>query len=242
MSQSLEALKQKLIVHAMMAGVLRFGEFKYKSGRMGPYFFNAGDICDGEGLNLVADAYAAMIAESGIKYDVLFGAAYKGISLAALTVDALYRNHGINAKFAYNRKEAKDHGEGGSLVGADIKGQRVLVIDDVMTAGTAMREVVAIIRANGDEKTSIVGLALMFDRQEWGTNQSLTAVEEISREYSVPVLSLLTLASVVHFIETYDIASEANCDFVAKVVDARTRLPAIADYLKTYGPKTDQKE
>jgi orotate phosphoribosyltransferase len=237
MSKSLQELKPRLLVHAMMAGALLFGDFTYKSGRKGPYFFNAANISDGEGLDLVADAYAAAIVESGIEFDVLFGTAYKGIPIAALVAAALFRNYGIKVGFAYNRKEVKDHGEGGSLVGASVKGQRVLDLDDVITAGKATQEAIAIIRAAGDESTVVVGVVLMFDRQERG-KEDLSAVQEVSLEHGIPVICLFTLDDILAFVATFDTEVEGNRDFVSRVEQARQYIPAIHEYLEKYGVAT----
>jgi orotate phosphoribosyltransferase len=177
---------------------LRFGEFTLKSGRVSPYFFNAGSFDDGASLAVLGRCYAAAIVRSGIAFDMLFGPAYKGIPLAATTAAALYAHHGINRPFAFNRKEAKSHGEGGSIVGRALAG-RVLIVDDVITAGTAIRESVEIIRAAG---ATPVGVALALDRQERGRDtdgatQAESAVQEVARLFDMQSVSILSLADLI---------------------------------------------
>lgn len=160
---------------AIARNVLRFGEFTLKSGRSSPYFFNAGLFDSGAALATLGTAYAEAAARSGIEFDMLFGPAYKGIVLAAITASALAEKHGRDLPFAYNRKEAKDHGEGGTLVGAPLKG-RVLIVDDVITAGTAIRESLALIRAAG---ATPAGVLIALDREERGQG-SLSATQELA--------------------------------------------------------------
>ena len=177
---------------ALKREALRFGHFTLKSGRESPYFFNAGLLSDGEALAALGKCYAAAIVRSGIGFDMIFGPAYKGIPLAAATAVALYGEHGRNVPYAFNRKEAKDHGEGGRIVGAALSG-RVLLIDDVITAGTAVRESLAIVRAAG---ALPVGVVLALDRQERGQG-ALSAVEELERSEGVRCVSIVTLAGLI---------------------------------------------
>jgi orotate phosphoribosyltransferase len=176
-------------------GVLRFGEFKLKSGRLSPYFFNAGLFNSGRALAELGRAYAQAIQRSGIEFDVLFGPAYKGIPLVATTSVALADHHGRSMPWSFNRKEAKDHGEGGNIVGAPLRG-RVLIVDDVITAGTAIREATDIIRAAGAEP---VGVVLALDRQERGQG-SLSAVQEVEQMLRLPVTSILRLADLIDYL------------------------------------------
>lgn len=183
---------------ALARNVLRFGEFTLKSGRVSPYFFNAGAFDDGASLAVLGRCYAEAIMRSGLAFDMLFGPAYKGIPLAATTAAALYSLHGRNLPFAFNRKEAKDHGEGGTIVGRKLEG-RVLIIDDVITAGTAIRESIGIIRAAG---ATPAGVALALDRQERGRDASgndlgESAVQEVRRLYDIPAISILTLGGLI---------------------------------------------
>ena len=177
-------------------GVLRFGEFKLKSGRLSPYFFNAGSFNTGGGLGELGRHYAEAIHKSAWVFDVLFGPAYKGIPLVAAASIALADRHGRDAPWAFNRKEAKDHGEGGNIVGTPLRG-RVLIIDDVITAGTAIREAVDIITAAGAQP---VGVVLALDRQERGTGQ-LSAVHEVEQTLHLPVTSILKLADLIEYLE-----------------------------------------
>ena len=175
--------------------ILRFGEFTLKSGRVSPYFFNAGLFNTGEKLSFLAGCYAASIIASDIDYDVLFGPAYKGIPLATATAMALASNHQVNKPYCFNRKEAKAHGEGGSIVGAELSGN-VLIVDDVITAGTAVREAVEIISANG---AKLNGIAVAMDRQEKGTGE-LSAIQEIEQSYQIKVVSIISLQNIVDYL------------------------------------------
>ncbi|MET0660923.1 MAG: orotate phosphoribosyltransferase [Steroidobacteraceae bacterium] len=177
-------------------GVLRFGEFKLKSGRMSPYFFNAGLFNTGRALAELGRHYARTIQDSGLIFDLLFGPAYKGIPLVAATAVALADHHDRSLPWAFNRKEAKDHGEGGSIVGANLGG-RVLIVDDVMTAGTALRESLQIIEAHGAVPAGVV---IALDRQERGTGE-LSAVQEVQTRYGLPVHSILKLADLISYLE-----------------------------------------
>ena len=181
---------------ALRKNALRFGEFKLKSGRMSPYFFNAGLFDSGASLAVLGRAYAKTAQESGVGFDMLFGPAYKGIALATVTASALAQDHARDVPIAFNRKEAKDHGEGGVLIGAPLTG-RVLIVDDVISAGTATRESLALIRANG---ATPAGVLIALDRQERGMG-STSAAQEIAAEFGIPVIAiarldeLLTLAA-----------------------------------------------
>jgi orotate phosphoribosyltransferase len=184
---------------ALARQALRFGEFTLKSGRRSPYFFNAGSFDDGASLAVLGRAYADAIVASGIGFDQLFGPAYKGIPLVAATAAALHANHGINLPFAFNRKEAKAHGEGGMIVGRPLSG-RVLIVDDVITAGTAIRESIELIRAAGAQPA---GVALALDRQERGQDAATgglrteSAVQEVARLYGIPCVSIVTLGDLI---------------------------------------------
>jgi orotate phosphoribosyltransferase len=177
-------------------GVLRFGSFTLKSGRQSPYFFNAGLFNTGAAIGAVGRAYAAALAASDLEFDMLFGPAYKGIPLVTVTAAALAEMAGRNLPFAFNRKEAKDHGEGGSIVGSPLSGG-VLIVDDVITAGTAIRESVDIIRGAGARPA---GVLLALDRQERAPESRLSAVQEVSDRYGIPVISVVNLADLMHHI------------------------------------------
>lgn len=178
--------------YALEREVLCFGEFTLKSGRVSPYFFNAGLFNTGDAISRLGRYYAELIVRSGVAFDMLFGPAYKGIPLAAATAIALAERHGRDVPWAFNRKEAKDHGEGGSIVGAPLAG-RVLIIDDVITAGTAIRESLGIIRAAGAQA---VGVAVLLDRQERGQGE-LSAIQEVEREHGLKVLAIANLADLI---------------------------------------------
>ncbi|BBD78751.1 orotate phosphoribosyltransferase [Aerosticca soli] len=183
---------------ALQYGVLRFGEFTLKSGRVSPYFFNLGRIDTGAGLARLGRAYAAALEKSGLAVDMLFGPAYKGIALAATTAIALADRHGRDLPWAYNRKEAKAHGEGGLLVGAPLAG-RVLIVDDVLTAGTAVRESIALIRAHG---ATPAGVLIALDRQERGRDE-LSAAQEVSRDFGIPVFAIARLDDLLDYLDEH---------------------------------------
>ena len=176
--------------------ILRFGEFTLKSGRVSPYFFNAGLFNTGRKLAFLAKCYAAAIANSNQQFDVLFGPAYKGIPLAAATSIALADNHGVDKPFCFNRKEVKGHGEGGLIVGAELSG-RVLIIDDVITAGTAIKEAMEVLQANGAE---LSGVVVAMDRQEKGTGE-LSAIQEIEENHQIKVVNIINLQNIIDFLE-----------------------------------------
>lgn len=188
--------QRDFIEFAIQKNVLKFGEFTLKSGRVSPYFFNAGLFDDGLSLAKLGEFYAQTLVDSTIPFDVLFGPAYKGIPLGAATAVCLSSLHKTNTPFAFNRKEAKTHGEGGSIVGAPLKG-RVMIIDDVITAGTAIREVIKIIKAAGAEPA---GVLIALDRQEKGQGE-LSAIQEVERDFNIPVVSIVNLTQVLDYIQ-----------------------------------------
>ncbi len=208
-------LSREFIAFACEQGVLRFGEFKTKAGRLSPYFFNAGLFNDGVSLSRLSDFYARRILADGIGFDVLFGPAYKGIPLSAGTAMAL-AGLGRNTPYAYNRKEAKDHGEGGTLVGAPLKG-RVLIIDDVISAGTSVRESVELIRAVGATPVAVV---IALDRQERGQGE-LSAVQEVEKGFGIPVISVATLTDLI--------------DYLSGHPELENNLAAVREYRVRYG-------
>ncbi|MFC4623247.1 orotate phosphoribosyltransferase [Comamonas nitrativorans] len=216
------ALAQEFVEFAVQAGVLRFGEFKTKAGRMSPYFFNAGLFDDGAKLARLAQFYAQAIVASGIEFDMVFGPAYKGIPLAATVAVELARM-GRNVPFAYNRKEAKDHGEGGTLVGAPLKG-RVLIIDDVMSAGTAARESIALIGAAGATPHAV---AIALDRQEMATENGQdvphSAVQYVRQQLGLQVCAIATLADLLAYLATQADGGAAMAEHYQRVAAYRQR-------------------
>jgi orotate phosphoribosyltransferase len=212
----MQAYQRDFIRFAIDRGVLRFGEFTLKSGRTSPYFFNAGLFNSGSALAQLGKFYAAAVVESGISFDVLFGPAYKGIPLAAATAVALAEHHNLDLPWCFNRKEAKAHGEGGSLVGAPLTGD-VLIIDDVITAGTAIREVMQIIQAQG---ANAAGVLIALNRQERG-NGELSAIQEVERDFGIPVVSIVSLNQVL--------------EFLADDPQLKQHLPAVEAYRAQYG-------
>jgi len=212
----MQAYQREFIRFAIDRGVLRFGEFTLKSGRTSPYFFNAGLFNSGSALAQLGKFYAAAVVESGISFDVLFGPAYKGIPLAAATAVALADRHNLDLPWCFNRKEAKDHGEGGTLVGAPLTGN-VLIIDDVITAGTAIREVMQIIQAQG---ATAAGVLIALNRQERG-NGELSAIQEVERDFGIPVVSIVSLSQVL--------------EFLADDPQLKQHLPAVEAYRAQYG-------
>ncbi|WP_219270058.1 orotate phosphoribosyltransferase [Pseudomonas sp. Xaverov 259] len=213
----MQAYQRDFIRFAIDRGVLRFGEFTLKSGRTSPYFFNAGLFNSGSALAQLGRFYAAAIVDSGISFDVLFGPAYKGIPLAAATAVALAEHHELDLPWCFNRKEAKAHGEGGSLVGAPLQGD-VLIIDDVITAGTAIREVMQIIASQEGAKAA--GVLIALNRQERG-NGELSAIQEVERDFGIPVVSIVSLNQVLQYLED----------------DAQLKqhLPAVRAYREQFG-------
>jgi len=207
--------RKDFIAYCLEQGVLKFGQFVTKSGRTTPYFFNAGVFNTGASLERLAQFYAKAILASGVKFDMLFGPAYKGIVLAASAAVALARE-GRNVPFAFNRKEAKDHGEGGELVGAPLSG-RVLIVDDVLTAGTAVGESLRMIAAHG---ATPAGVVISLDRMERGTGQ-LSAIQEIEKRHGIPVVSIASLDDLV--------------GFLGDRAEFRENLEAIREYRQLYG-------
>ena len=206
---------------ALEHNALRFGRFTLKSGRESPYFFNAGQFSDGESVAVLGRCYAAAIVSAGLAFDMIFGPAYKGIPLATATAIALALDHRLKVPYAFNRKEAKQHGEGGSIVGTALTG-RVLIIDDVITAGTAVRESLGFIRAAGAQP---VGVALALDRQERGQGP-LSAVQEVERSEALRCVSIITLADLVE-------ALAHPADGRARISD--DQLTALRAYQERYG-------
>ncbi|MDH3902382.1 MAG: orotate phosphoribosyltransferase [Xanthomonadales bacterium] len=208
--------KQQFFELAMAQGNLKFGEFTLKSGRISPYFFNAGGFDDGRSLEILSACYAQAILDSELKFDMLFGPAYKGIPLAAGIAIMLNSSHRQNIPFAYNRKEAKDHGEGGSLVGADLHGN-VIITDDVISAGTSVRESIQWIRKAG---ANPCGVAIALDRQERGNGEK-SAAQEVTDEFEIPVIAIAGLDDLIEFLESQSVAD----------ID----IEAIRRYRNTYG-------
>lgn len=207
--------RQDFIEFALGCQVLRFGEFKTKAGRLSPYFFNAGLFNDGNSLGKLAGFYAKAARAGGVEFDMLFGPAYKGIPLVAAISIAL-ANQGCNYPFAFNRKEAKDHGEGGNIVGAPLQG-RVLIVDDVISAGTSVRESVELIRTAG---ATPAGVLIALDRQERGQGE-LSAVQEVQRDYGIPVIAVAGLKDLM--------------DFIAHRDELAAHRTAVAAYREKYG-------
>jgi orotate phosphoribosyltransferase len=214
--------QDNFIRFALEAKVLSFGEFKTKAGRLSPYFFNAGGFNDGARLSALGRYYANALKESKIEFDMLYGPAYKGITLVAATAIAL-ADDGINVPFAYNRKEAKDHGEGGSLIGAPVKG-KVVIIDDVISAGTSVRESVDLIRGAGAEPAAVL---IALDRMERSGNATelgdQSAVQAVEEEFGLPVIAIANLADLMSFLT-------ASSD-----VELTAYLPAVKAYREQYG-------
>lgn len=212
--------QRRFIDLALARSALRFGRFTLKSGRESPYFFNAGLFNDGEALALLGESYAAALQGSGLAYDMLFGPAYKGIPLVSSTAVSLARDHRRNVPWAFNRKEAKTHGEGGQIVGTPLSG-RVVIVDDVITAGTAVRESVELIRAVGAEPVAVL---LALDRQERGQGER-SAVQEVEAEFGLRCISLITLAELIELLASPDSASGLPVE----------QLEALRTYRAQYG-------
>ena len=192
----MKAYQREFIEFALSKQVLKFGEFTLKSGRKSPYFFNAGLFNSGRDLAKLGRFYAAALMDAGISYDVLFGPAYKGIPIASATAVQLAEVHDQDVPWCFNRKEAKDHGEGGNLVGSPLQG-RIMLVDDVITAGTAIRESMDIIKANGAE---LAGVLIALDRQEKGKGE-LSAIQEVERDYQAKVIAIITLGDLIRYLE-----------------------------------------
>lgn len=208
--------KKQFIENSLSSGALKFGVFTLKSGRVSPHFFNAGEFYTGKALAELGRCYAAAIVDSGIQFDVLFGPAYKGITLASATAVALSDQYGIDVPYCFNRKEAKSHGEGGTLVGAPLKG-KVLIIDDVITAGTAIREVMAIVE---DAGAQAAGVVIGLDRKERGKG-SESAIQEVERQFDMSVVSIIDINDILAYL--------------SGTPDTADLITAIGNYREAYG-------
>ena len=213
----MENYKQKFIEMSIQIGALKFGEFELKSGRVSPYFFNMGLFSAGQAIKNIGDFYASALEESNIEFDMLFGPAYKGIPLTSVMSASLFMNHDKDVPFVYNRKEKKDHGEGGQIVGPSLSG-KIVIVDDVITAGTAIKEASQIIREAGAE---ISGIIIAIDRQEKGAGE-YSAVQEVSSKLGVPVISIVNLDQILAFVKNNSSEFEDHAE-------------AIENYRKEYG-------
>ncbi|GLR08881.1 orotate phosphoribosyltransferase [Mixta theicola] len=212
----MKAWQREFIEFALNKQVLKFGEFTLKSGRKSPYFFNAGLFNTGRDLALLGRFYAQALVDSGVDFDLLFGPAYKGIPIATTTAVALADHHQRDVPYCFNRKEAKDHGEGGTLVGSPLQG-RVMLVDDVITAGTAIRESMEIIAANG---ASLAGVLISLDRQERGRGE-ISAIQEVERDYQCHVTAIITLSDLIEYLE--------------EKPEMADHLAAVRNYRQSYG-------
>ncbi|MGD8339996.1 MAG: orotate phosphoribosyltransferase [Gammaproteobacteria bacterium] len=218
----MKAYQSEFLDLALELEVIQFGEFTLKSGRVSPYFFNAGRFNTGYAAAKLARCYASAIADLEVEFDVLFGPAYKGIPLVALSAAALAEHHDLDLPFSFNRKEAKDHGEGGAIVGASLSGKTVLIVDDVITAGTAIKEVTSIIIAAGGTP---VGVLVALDREEIGSRARIPAKEQLEAEIGLTIHSIVTLSDFVEHLEESD-------EYAAE-------LPAVKSYRNRYGVALD---
>lgn len=212
----MKAYQREFIAFAIERGVLKFGEFTLKSGRKSPYFFNAGLFNRGGDLARLGRYYASALVDADVKFDVLFGPAYKGIPIATTTAVALADHHSMDVPYCFNRKEAKTHGEGGNLVGSGLNG-RVMLVDDVITAGTAIRESMTLLEQN---QASLAGVLIALDRQERGQGE-LSAIQEVEKDFDTQVIAIVTLADVVGYLK-----EQGGHD---------TSIAAINDYRESYG-------
>jgi len=217
---TLEVYQQRFIEFAIRQEILQFGQFTLKSGRSSPYFFNAGLFNTGKSLGFLGASFAAAIRDRAPDFDLLFGPAYKGIPLVSVTAAALAQEYGVNKPWCFNRKEAKTHNERGITVGAPLKGD-VLIIDDVITAGTAIREVIGLLR---EHEARAVGILVALDRQEKG-NGELSAIQEIERDFNIPVISIINLQQIIDYLQ-------AENDLILS-----EHIGAIQAYRDTYGVK-----
>lgn len=217
-TESLSEWQADFLSFAIKQGVLGFGEYTLKSGRVSPYFFNAGKFQNGDALDRLGRYYAQALVDSGLQFDMLFGPAYKGIPLGTTTVVALNRDHGRSVPFAFNRKESKDHGEGGELVGAPLFG-RVVIVDDVITAGTAIREVQAILEKHPNAQ--LAGVVVAMDREEKAPDSEQSAIGQLRAEFGIPIVPVIRFSQLVAFIRSHEA-------FIK-------HLPSIEDYRRQYG-------
>lgn len=213
--------KQQFIKFMVESGVLKFGQFTLKSGRLAPYFINTGNYKSGSQLSKLGEYYAACIAENGIEADTLVGPAYKGIPLAVTTAVSLWNNHNIDVNYCFDRKEAKDHGEGGLFVGRQLEdGERVLIIEDVMTSGKALREILP--KLEQQAKVKVAGMVISVDRMEKGLNSELSAVQEVLRDFGIKVYSIVTMQDIIDAIES-------------GIIDGKVYLAEMKKYRSQYG-------
>ncbi len=213
--------KQQFIKFMVESGVLKFGQFTLKSGRLAPYFINTGNYKSGSQLSKLGEYYAACIAENGIEADTLVGPAYKGIPLAVTTAVSLWNNHNIDVNYCFDRKEAKDHGEGGLFVGRQLEdGERVLIIEDVMTSGKALREILP--KLEQQAKVKVAGMVISVDRMEKGLNSELSAVQEVLRDFGIKVYSIVTMQDIIDAIES-------------GIIDGKEYLAEMKKYRSQYG-------
>lgn len=213
--------KQQFIKFMVENGVLKFGEFTLKSGRKAPYFINTGNYKSGAQLSKLGEYYAQCIADNGIKADTLVGPAYKGIPLAVTTAVSLYNKHGTDLDYCFDRKEVKDHGEGGLFVGKQLSnGEKVIIIEDVMTSGKALRELLPKLKASAD--VEIAGMVISVDRMERGLESNLSAVQEVYKEFGVKVYSIVTMADIIDAIEN-------------GIIEGKEYLGKMKEYRKQYG-------
>ena len=217
----MQEYQRAFIKFCLEGGALKFGEFKLKSGRMSPYFFNAGMFSDGATFLKLAEFYASAIKDNFLvtDYDLLFGPAYKGITLATVASMGL-ANAGVNKPVCFNRKEAKDHGEGGVMIGASLKGKRALLVDDVITAGTTIREAVAIAQR---EQGALAGIVISLNRQEVGLKSEFSAVQEVEREFNLKVAAIVSMTNLIEYLENSS--------------EYKEYLPAMLAYRQQYGVK-----
>ena len=218
----MKAYKSEFLELALELEVIRFGEFTLKSGRVSPYFFNAGEFNTGYAAAKLGRCYGSAIADLDLKFDMLFGPAYKGIPLVALAAAALAEHYDLDYPFAFNRKEAKRHGEGGAIIGAPLSGKRVLIVDDVVTAGTAIRAVASLIGEAGGKP---VGVLVALDREEIGTRARVPAREQLEAEIGIPIMSIVSLTDFVEHLEEKE--------------DYAAHLPAVKAYRNRYGVALD---
>ncbi|MDE6355798.1 MAG: orotate phosphoribosyltransferase [Clostridia bacterium] len=213
--------KQQFIKFMVENGVLKFGEFTLKSGRKAPYFINTGNYKSGAQLSRLGDYYAQCIADNKIEAETLVGPAYKGIPLAVTTAVSLFKNHGQDLNYCFDRKEVKDHGEGGLFVGKQLEnGEKIIIIEDVMTSGKALREILPKLKQTAN--VEIAGMVISVDRMEKGLESGLSAVQEVYKEFGVKVYSIVTMADIIEAIET-------------GVIDGKEYLDKMKEYRKTYG-------